>query len=409
MMIQVSQNTSSSNSSASNSSQSSADSDFEKILQENSSSSSDGATTNENNSQTNETTSSEQTDTSTETESGDTEITDAQRELMAALMMNPEMIYREVEEVGTFGLENQEVVVEEVQEIDLLDNGELNLGNQDESQLMSDMGEEVLDLGENLDVQEENSEILEIPDELLLETPVETEEVTVELPKELVDTQEETTEEEVEVEAEASVTEEAETTETVKVQPVKENAEQEDTGAESDVDAELVGQNQQGNTLFDKVESTPIKVAETVNTQDPDMDAQMAKIIQTAVDDGENTVIIRMTPESLGTVTAEITQTAEGTLRVVLQAADDVATALLKNHVNQLVQALQSTGQTVTVEIAASEEAEQSDQEQADGQEKNQEQQQGEGKNQDEQEFVYNEDFMQQLRLGLAGFDLEVK
>lgn len=405
MMIQVSQSTSTNTSTSSGVEQSSSSNEFEKLLEDNSSSS--GTDTNQSDTPTTQTETQDNSGQST----GEGEITDSQRELMAALMMTPEFMYRTVEDIGEFDLKLEQDVVEETPEIDLADNGELNLGDHVDTQMFSEMSNPETDLEQNLGQNEETTDVFVLPEEVVLEETPEEVSVELDLPEEVVVAQEtstDDTEEVTEVETVETEKTEVEGEENHVVQPVKSTDDQEQSGSDSEFDAELLGQNQQSATLFDKVESAPIKVAETVNTQDPDMDTQMAKIIQDANDAGESSVIIRMSPESLGSVTAQITQTAEGTLHVVLQAADDVATALLKNHVSQLVQAFQAAGQTVTVEIARSEEAEQSNQDQQNAEQQQKQDQQQKDEKQDEQEFVYNDDFMQQLRLGLAGFNVDI-
>lgn len=408
-MIPVSQPTNTANDSVSSNSQSGSSKEFEKLLQDNSSSS--GTDTSKSDTSTTQTETTDTTDSDSQSSSGD-EITDTQRELMAGLMMTPELMYRTVEDMGEMGLPLEQDVVEEVPEIMVEEEVDLNLGNDSELELFPTFGNSETEPELNLDVAEEGTEELVLPEEVLLEVAPEEVIEKVEAPQEVVDVEEPETDEPEESEEVAKV-ETSETTESRSeddefVAPVKSEDDQHETGTDSEADAELLGQNQQSDKLFDKVESTPIKVAETVNTQDPDMDTQMAKIIQDANDSGESTVIIRMSPESLGSVTAQITQTTEGTLHVVLQAADDVATALLKNHIGQLVQAFQAAGQTVTVEIARSEEAEQSNQDQENADQNQKEQHQEKEDQQEEQEFVYSDDFMQQLRLGLTGFNLEI-
>lgn len=407
-MIPMSQAASTPANSTSSSSQSSSNSDFEKLLQDNSSS--NGTDSSQSDAAATQTETSDSNGSETQN-GGEEEITDTQRALMAGLMMVPEMMYRTVEDVGELDFSLEQNLVEETPEIMIETEVELNLGDQPDSELLTQLANPEMELELNLEVTEVTTEELVIPEEMILEVEPEQVIETVELPKEVTTVEEPEMEESDEPE---------EVTETKSSQAKDSDLEKEDAvsvvkptddeqpESDGEADAELLGQNQEGKVLFEKVESTPIKVAETVNTQDPDMDTQMAKIIQDASDAGESTVVIRMSPESLGSVTAQITQTAEGTLHVVLQAADDVATALLKNHVGQLVQALQATGQTVTVEIAQSEEAEQSNQDHEKEEQNQKEHHQDKDDTQEEQEFVYNDDFMQQLRLGLTGFNLEV-
>lgn len=413
-MIQPSQTTqtgSSSTSSTSSADNSGSNNEFESLLKD----------------QVNGTSSSGSKENTTETEGATegstegtvvvdkTEVTDAQRELMAALNMQV-VTYRTVEvtpEGEEGALDPVEELVDPTLETNLLNNEGLNLADQGEADVSSDlgnlMGEEATVETEGAFVGNEAEFSLEIPEELVVETvevleDVEIPEVVTEAP--VVEASVEIVEEAPEL-AEAVVAETVETVETETAQvetEVKVDAE-----ADMDVDVEIEtsveGQGQQNTPLFQKVEAAPVKVAETVNTQDPDMDSQMAKIIQTAHDAGESTVTIKLNPEGLGTVTVQITQALDGALQVVLQAADDTATALLQNHVNQLSQALQgTTGQTVSVEV--------SDPEEAMEQGMDQENQGGHGQEKEEEreetEPIYSEDFMQQLRLGLNTFTLDV-
>lgn len=387
MVSQISQNTASTSKVTDKTSTESKESEFESLMQnQNQSESSD--------SQVN---SKDDSDVSTPAEEGGEqvvtpEVTDAQRELMAALSMQM-VTYRTVDVVVEAPVEGQIEMVEPTVETNLLDNQTLNLGDSAEAdvsgELGNQMGQENMETVEEGDFlfEEGDFELEEVP-ELEVEAPVE----EVEIPEEIMETTEVKTAEET-----------VDAPEEVKV----EETDNVDTDTETD-DVDVNEQGEVSNTLFQKVEAAPVKVAETVNTQDPEMDTQMANVILDAYEAGDNTVVIQLTPEGLGTVTAQITQTVDGLLQVVLQTTDDAVANLLKGHVNQLAQALQGSAQTVTVEVHNTNEAENAEQGTQDQSENNQGGNQNQGqKKKDEPEFEYNDDFLQQMRLGLNNFSFD--
>lgn len=160
--------------------------------------------------------------------------------------------------------------------------------------------------------------------------------------------------------------------------------------------------------LFKAFEGTPVKVGEnfhTVDTQAPDMDAQLAQAIQQAAQSGEQSMIIKLTPENLGNLTIQLTQSGDGALQVVLHASSAKAAGVLSEHLDSLNLALQNlSGSPVKVEVQRHENSQQAQQhafQQADPDGHNRQQQQ----QQRQREEDRSEDFIQQLRLGL--FKLE--
>lgn len=160
--------------------------------------------------------------------------------------------------------------------------------------------------------------------------------------------------------------------------------------------------------LFKAFEGTPVKVGEnfhTVDTQAADMDAQLAEAIRQAAQSGEQSMIIKLTPENLGNLTIQLTQSGDGALQVVLHASSAKAAGLLTQHLDSLNLALQNlNGAPVRVEVQRHEDSQQAQQhafQQADPDGHNRQQQQ----QQRRQEETRSEDFIQQLRLGL--FSLE--
>lgn len=161
--------------------------------------------------------------------------------------------------------------------------------------------------------------------------------------------------------------------------------------------------------LFKAFEGTPVKVGEnfhTVDTQAADMDAQLAQAIQEAAQSGEQSMIIKLTPENLGNLTIQITQSGDGALQVVLHANSAKAAGVLNEHLDSLNLALQNlSGSPVKVEVQRHEDSQQAQQhpfQQADPDGHNRQQQQQQQRRQEE---ARSEDFVQQLRLGL--FKLE--
>jgi flagellar hook-length control protein FliK len=142
---------------------------------------------------------------------------------------------------------------------------------------------------------------------------------------------------------------------------------------------------------------------EQVDTQKPDLDAQMAQKIQQALQQGAQRVEIRLTPENLGSLTIQMTRNVDGSLQVVLHTANDKAMSLLSQHAEQMTVLLQGNGQQVQLEVRQNGESQQAQQD-------NQQQQQQadpDGRNQNqqrqpkEQQHHSSQDFIQQMRLGL--------
>lgn len=370
-------------------------SEFESLLQENAQ---DTVTGQETNSDSAPEANADKDDVSTNV--GQEEISDAQRELMAALTMQATPVYviETVETVAVTGVVVEETVVA-TEETPLLDNEMLNMG---EGEISPQLGNET---------QEEPTMDLETGSEnqgaFVLEE-VETMELdeTVELPE--IDLTEVTVEG---LETEEVVVETApvEVQQDVVVETVVENEAPEvdvdsaEPVVKTDTSAQVVEVEVEGTKVFDKVENTPVKVGETVNTQEPDMDEQIAKIISQAEQNGDKTVTIQLTPESLGTITVQLTQSSDGVLQVVLQATDAAAAKLLGSHADSIALALHTNGSTVSVEVEAKEVAENTESGFQDQESQEREQSQEEREREEEQKSV-NEDFLQQLRLGLVEF-----
>lgn len=175
---------------------------------------------------------------------------------------------------------------------------------------------------------------------------------------------------------------------------------------DADLDAELMTPSQ---PLFREVEAAPVKVGENfqLDTQEPDMDASLADAIRFAAQQGLRQIEIKLSPENLGSLTVKLTQAADGTLQVVLHAANAKAANLLTQHMDGLNAALQGYSQNneVHVEVQRGDNSQQAQQQhqQADPDGHNRQQQQ----QQRRQESERSGDFIQKLRLGLFGQDGE--
>lgn len=180
-------------------------------------------------------------------------------------------------------------------------------------------------------------------------------------------------------------------------------AQQTDDEEASDLTGELLAD----KPLFKDVKAAPIKVGENfqLDTQEPDMDAQLANTIRYAAEQGLKQIEIKLSPENLGNLTIKLTQSVDGSLQVVLHAANAKAANLLTQHLDNLNAALQGYSQNseVQVQVQRGEDSQQAQQQQADpdGHNRQQHQQQ----QQHQQDNGRSEDFIQRFRLGLSGLE----
>ena len=161
-----------------------------------------------------------------------------------------------------------------------------------------------------------------------------------------------------------------------------------------------------GQPLFKDVEAPPVKVGENfqLDTQQPEMDDHLADAIRFAAQQGLRQTEIKLSPENLGNLTIKLTQAADGTLQVVLHAANLKAANLLNQHLDNLNAALQGYSQNeVRVEVQRNEDSQQSQQQQQQTDPNGHNQQRQQEQRQQEQE--HSGDFVQRLRLGLFGQD----
>lgn len=160
--------------------------------------------------------------------------------------------------------------------------------------------------------------------------------------------------------------------------------------------------------LFKDVKAAPVKVGENfqLDTQQPDMDDNLADTIRFAAQQGLRQMEIKLSPENLGSLTVKLTQATDGTLQVVLHAANAKAANLLNQHIDNLNAALQGYSQNSEVHVEVqrgedSQQAQQQQQQQTDPNGHNRQQQE----QQKQQESSHSGDFIQKLRLGLFSLD----
>lgn len=172
---------------------------------------------------------------------------------------------------------------------------------------------------------------------------------------------------------------------------------------------ELLDMEQAPRQLFRDVEAAPVKVGEVYDAQpaeETDVAQQLSAGVAQALERGESLVRVRLNPQSLGEVTVELRQSAEGILHVAITAQNSQTRGLLERHAGDLQGLLSARGQTVEVEVQQPQENQQN-QNQHQNQQRNYEGQNGGGQSQDGQErrqrrtHTSSQDFLQQLRLGL--------
>ena len=163
-----------------------------------------------------------------------------------------------------------------------------------------------------------------------------------------------------------------------------------------------------GQAVFHETESVPVKVGEryeTVDTQKPEMEKQLADVIRGAAQTGTERIQIHLAPQNLGSLVIEMTKDANGALQVVLHTSNAKAAGVLNQQLDGLHNALQSYGQEeVRVEVQRGQESQEQHFKQADpdGRGQHQQRQQQE---RHEEDSVNGQEFLQKLRLGLFGTD----
>ena len=174
--------------------------------------------------------------------------------------------------------------------------------------------------------------------------------------------------------------------------------------------AEVTDAQQAPQPLFHDVKAAPVKVGEVdraPETQETNVAQQVDNGVAQALEKGESMVRIQLNPENLGSVTVEITRSAEGIIRVALNAHSGETRSLLERHAGELQGLLSSrTQQSVEVNVQRQQESQQNQNHNYDG--RNGHAQDGEQQHRRrQQEQTDSVDFMQQLRLGLIPADGE--
>lgn len=214
-------------------------------------------------------------------------------------------------------------------------------------------------------------------------------------------------EQNVETETEATVETVAEDTEAPKETVEVSEHQQVHTEETDDTEPEVEDASAAAEApVFDRMETIPVKVAETgepVEAEADDAAEQIMRHIEQAITQGESRVEISLTPENLGQLTVEITRSGDGTLSIVLTTVNEKAANLIDRHAASLQQMLMDGTQNVHVEVETRTPETQAQQFlNPDGQNNHHHQQQ---RRQHKEENRSDGDFLQQLRLGLVGMD----
>ena len=180
--------------------------------------------------------------------------------------------------------------------------------------------------------------------------------------------------------------------------------------AGADTEAEITDADVGPQTLFHDVKAAPVKVGDVYTEQpdQPDVAKQIDTGLAQALEKGESMVRIQLNPENLGSVTVEITRSAEGLIRVALSAHSGETRGLLERHAGELQGMIANrTQQDVEVNVQHSQEGQQGQNQQnpydgrngsgQGGQEERRQPRRGQSGD--------SRDFMQQLRLGLIPGD----
>jgi flagellar hook-length control protein FliK len=177
-------------------------------------------------------------------------------------------------------------------------------------------------------------------------------------------------------------------------------------GKDEDAQVELIDVEQGPRQIFHDVKAAPIKVAEAPEMEQPQNVAQQIDAgLAQALQKGESLVRIQLNPENLGEVTVEISQSAQGILKVALTASSADTRHLLERHAGDLQGMLSNrTEQSVEVSVQRQQESQQNQNQQHSYDGHNGHAQDGQERRQ-RREHTSSQDFMQQLRLGLIPDD----
>ena len=175
---------------------------------------------------------------------------------------------------------------------------------------------------------------------------------------------------------------------------------------DEDAQVELVDVEQTPEQVFHDVKAAPVKVGEAYDAhQAQDVNEQIAAQLIPAMEQGQTKVELQLTPEHLGTVKVEITQSENGALHIAITAQSNETRSLLEKHSDSLQTMLASrTQNTVQVEVQRQEESQPKNP--YDGH-NGQNQQQPQQEQHRPRHSQSSQDFLHQLRLGLVDVEDE--
>lgn len=180
---------------------------------------------------------------------------------------------------------------------------------------------------------------------------------------------------------------------------------------DTDTQVEVVDAEQAPQRIFHDVETVPVKVGESYEPEqadEADVVKQVDAALVQALQKGESTVSVRLTPENLGEVTVQVSMKNGGILAVAISARNDDTRALLERHAGNLQELLGSrVRESVQVEIQRQPESQQSQNQQQSYDGHNGHANGGQEQRRPRREHTGSQDFMQQLRLGLIPADGE--
>jgi len=173
------------------------------------------------------------------------------------------------------------------------------------------------------------------------------------------------------------------------------------------------------NQLFEEVDVVPVKVGEatdaqqttaTVDIESPEAEQQIGETVSEAIENGQESVLVKLNPRNLGEMTVEISKANDGTIGVLLKATSQKTVTILQQHLNGLeMQLLHSTHSEVKVEVQSGSESQQTEnQMNPDGRNGSNAQKNPHRNPEHRAEETRAQDFIQQLRLGLVGMEAAV-
>lgn len=178
-------------------------------------------------------------------------------------------------------------------------------------------------------------------------------------------------------------------------------------GGKSEKDGEVSEIRTESQPLFRQETAIPTKVGEVYEAREPEhipvLDQLNVQIIQ-AIQQGQSTVQVQLSPANLGKVMVEITRSGDGTLSIVMSAATEKTAALLQQHSAGLQEVLMNATQE-RVEVQVQQPQEQQNANMFLNPDGHNQQHQPQKQKEQEQQRHDPSDFLQQLRLGLVELD----